>query len=316
MTCFLRILAHLGIAGALLGIILGLLQNYHPAMDSFSHFRLHFVAVLVLVCSVLAFVSKKRERAFAVLLVVIGGAWLAFEFSKGPPENSERGDLRLVQFNLNYRNQVLDQVGQALVAYDADVVALQEVTRTHEDELRILTAYPHQAHCYFRDYVGGVSILSKHRLSAINCAKGQGLVTAQVDAPGGAVTVGSIHTLWPWPFPQHGQVDNWAAELRKISGPTIITGDFNAAAWSHAVSKVEQASRATVVPGIRMTIGLKIFPVFPPVPIPIDHTLLTDDFCVISTHVGGPLGSDHYPTIVEIARADSNPAQRCATTAR
>jgi len=294
------------------GRLLGFGQNSHPALDSFSHFRLHLVAALVASWAVLAVVSVGRSRLLAMGLFVIGAGWLAFEFSKGPPNDGERGALRIVQFNLKYSNPAMDQVGKALVVYDADVVTLQEVPPEHEAVLRGLPAYPHQAHCFFRRYVGGVSILSKHPLSAVACASGKGMVTALVDAPGGVVTVGSIHTSWPWPYRQHAQVDQWVPELEKLIGPVIIAGDFNAAPWSHAVSKIEAASRTKVVPGVRMTIGVKVFPLVPAVPIPIDHVLLSDEFCATSARVGDPLWSDHYPVIVEVARARGSGVAGCA----
>ena len=234
----LRVLALLVGAGALLGIVLGLLQNFHPAMDSFSHFRLHLIVVLVISCVILVFVSRRSTRTVALLLAALGIGWLFVDFSKGPAETGERGAVRLAQFNLNFRNRVMDQVGQALIDNDVDLVMLQEVTAKHEAALRGLSAFPHQTHCSFRDFVGAVSILSKYPLSGINCVKGQGLVTALVELPDGAVTVGSIHTFWPWPYRQHAQVDKWVSELRKTWGPMIIAGDFNAAPWSHAVAKL------------------------------------------------------------------------------
>lgn len=308
----LGVFALLGAAGAVLGIVLGLLQNFHPAFDSHSHFRLHLIVVLVLCCAVLLVVPVTRTRIGAALLMICGMGWLALEFSKGPSADGARGDIRLVQFNLNFRNPIIDRVGHQLVAYDADVVLLQEVTRAHEVALRGLSHYPHQQHCQFREYVGGVSILSKHPLSDIDCAKGLGVATALVDFPSGAATVGSIHTYWPWPFKQHEQIDTWIERLRTIPGPTIIAGDFNAAPWSHAVSKVEQASNTKTVPGIRMTIGVKLFSFLPSVPIPIDHTLLSGDFCATSARVGDPLGSDHYPVIFEVVRVGSATVRECS----
>ena len=308
---FLGVLAVLVAAGTAFGIFLGLLQNFHPAFDSFSHFRLHLILVFILCCAVLFLVPVKKTRIVALLLIACGAGWLAFEYSKGPAENGARGDIRLVQFNLKYRNRIIDQVGQQLVAYDADVVLLQEVTRAHEAALRGLSHYPHQQHCFFPEYVGGVSILSKHPLSSVDCAKGQGMATAQVDFPSGAVTVSSIHALWPWPYNQHGQINRWRQRLQATTGPTIIAGDFNAAPWSHAVSKVEKASNTKVVPGIRMTIGVKLYSFLPAVPIPIDHTLLSNEFCAISARVGDPLGSDHYPVIFDIVRVGSVTNQGC-----
>ena len=298
-------LAGLGAIGSALGTVLGLFQDVHPAFDSFSHFRLHLIAVLSFCCVVLAVLRIGAMRRIALAIVLLGIGWLIFEFRKGPPLEGARGSVRLVQFNLNFGNPALDRVGAALAAFDADIVTLQEVTPAHEAALRRLSAYPHQTHCFFRDYIGGVSILSKHALIDIDCARGEGLVSAAVNVPGGTVTVASIHTYWPWPFTQHAQVDKWSKRLREISGPVIVAGDFNAAPWSHTVAKVEQASRTAVVPGIRMTIDVM------GVPIPIDHALLSKDYCALAARVGPRTGSDHYPVIFDLARVGNSASAGC-----
>lgn len=306
----ISILTGLGAICAGIGVILGALQQFHPAFDSFSHFRLHFVAILVLCCAILVFCSSGSRRWVSVAMIFLAGGWFWLEVSQNPPASGPRGDLRVVQFNLNYRNTVMDRVGEALTGYDADVITLQEVPPNHEAVLRALSAYPHQAHCFFRDHVGGVSVLSKHPIRSVDCAEGQGLVSASVDAPGGAVIVASVHTYWPWPFGQHAQVDAWLPRLATLKGPIIVAGDFNAAPWSHAVRKVMDASRTRIVPGIRITIGVKLWSWLPAIPIPIDHVLLSDDLCPTSAFVGPEIGSDHFPVVVEVTRRNGEKCGR------
>jgi len=263
-----RLLIALGVLGALgsgLGLVFGLLQELSSAMDSFSHFRIHFAVLLGLCAFLLLLAAHGVARWAALIPAFVAGGWVWVFASQAPPSDGARSDLRLVQFNLNYRNPIIGQVAEALTQMEADVLTLQEVQPAHEAALRGMTAYPYQAHCFFRDRIGGVSVLSRHSLSGVDCAVGEGLVSAVVDAPGGAVTVASIHTYWPWPFSQHAQVDRWLPRLELIAGPVIVAGDFNAAPWSHAVSKVAKASRTTVAAGLRMTIKVQ------GVPIPIDH---------------------------------------------
>ncbi len=59
-----------------------------------------------------------------------------------------------------------------------------------------------------------------------------------------------------------------------------------------------------VIPGLRMTIGVKALPFIPAVPIPIDHILLSQDFCATSVRIMPGIGSDHYPVLAEIKRGD------------
>lgn len=309
MSGFLKAFVGLWAFGAALGLVFGIFQSVHPAMDSFSHFRVHFLVVLA-VCALLWLVvgggTGRRIAGAAVVTSIVVIAWM---WREGPPYEAPRGDLRLVTFNVNYRNPQLEEVDAALAEMEADVVTLQEITQAHEAALRKVSAFPHQVHCLFSEKVGRVSILSKHPISAETCATGQGLVTATLDVPGGPVTVASIHTYWPWPFEQHAQIDRWVPVLKKIEGPVIVAGDFNAAPWSDAVRKIMNASRTQAVPGVRMTIAVKRIKALPAIPIPIDHVLLSKEFCALATRVGPTLGSDHSPVIVEIARG---PSKRCS----
>ena len=306
MRTLLAALGILGAFGASVGLVFGLLQNLSPAMDSFSHFRIHFAVVLGLCAALLLVVGSGVTRWAALVPALLACGWVWLFASQAPHLDKARGDLRLVQFNLNYRNPVMDRVADALTAMDADIITLQEVPPAHEMTLRGMQAYPHQTHCFFREYIGGVSILSKHPLSGTECAKGEGLVMAQVNAPGGAVTVASIHTYWPWPYSQHAQIDRWVPRFAKAWGPMIVAGDFNAAPWIHAVAKVAEASRTKVVPGLRMTIEVM------GVPIPIDHALLSEEFCGLYAQVGPEIGSDHFPILVEIGRMDPTLSTGCS----
>ena len=86
--------------------------------------------------------------------------------------------------------------------------------------------------------------------------------------------------------------------LKAIPRPVVVAGDFNAAAWSEAVSKVVATSDTRVVPGLRFTLRMGPRPIGPIAFMPIDHVMMPDGFIVGDIAVGPALGSDHLPVVV------------------
>ena len=315
LKSLIGVLLKLAVVGALMGLIAGAIPSLHPAADSFAHFRLHFAAVMAVALVPLAlfwFTRWRRWTAVAALVLLrlaVAGAWVS-----GPPETVPTADLRHVQFNLNYRNLHVADVMAYIVETDPDFVTLQEVTPFHAAYLdQAATTHPYRRICPFAA-VGGVAILSKHPVieAESGCAEGLGLTWLRVETPKGPVTVASIHTYWPWPLNQHGQIDRMVPLLKGMKTPIIVAGDFNAAPWGHAVVRIAEAARAKLVPGVRITIGVRVFRWLPAVPIPIDHVLVSDELCGLAARVGPKLGSDHDPVIVDIGWVEPGASTGCS----
>ena len=97
-----------------------------------------------------------------------------------------------------------------------------------------------------------------------------------------------------------GQLD-WAAEWAESqSGPTVVTGDFNATLWSHAYRELQR--RGGLTESMR-GFGLQpSYPVGAPLlRVPIDNLLHSTDLATVSRQLGPALGSDHFPLLVELA---------------
>jgi len=134
---------------------------------------------------VLAFFHKQRNMLIYFVLIILGAFYLYHinqPFVAKTLEKEKTNTLKHIQFNLNFRNQRMDEVMEYFNNSKADVITLQEVTQAHQEKLEELKAYPYQTYCEFYPVVGAVAILSKHpfvdKQSA--CLKGEGLQWSQI----------------------------------------------------------------------------------------------------------------------------------------
>lgn len=240
-----------------------------------------------------------------------------------PPGGAAR--LTVVTHNLWGRNGAASQAAAALRAMDADVVALQEAFGVSGDvtgELR--AAYPFEADCTRHS----TRLLSRLEIIESGCMQDLLIASqpsqyewwqhqfppsawARIRLPGGqAVVVVSVHMTWPDPLSvQNEQRRNLAQQLRRFDSQTLIVlGDFNAAAPSLALSRLERdfalERRTFLLPtwpsqGIGARIGLENFPL-PTMFTGIDHVFAGDAWTTVSVERGRDTGSDHRPVLVRL----------------
>jgi endonuclease/exonuclease/phosphatase (EEP) superfamily protein YafD len=96
------------------------------------------------------------------------------------------------------------------------------------------------------------------------------------------------------------QLATLVEEIQKNDQPTVVVGDFNITPWSLYFQNFIQKSR------LRDTRkGLGIYPTwlaqFPPLSIPIDHSLTSNGIKVGSFSLGPSFGSDHLPLILDFS---------------
>ena len=305
-----------------LPIFLGFISFLHPLFDSFSHFRIQLLFLILPLLFILIFLHQahKYRYLYTVFLVLISFYLyqILLPFSPKAIDKNKTDTLKHLQFNLRFSNPYVKEFKTFLENSDIDVVTLQEVTTKHKETLEELKngeytlskdypfivknkgAYPYQKYCEFQG-VGDVAILSKHPINEEKsvCIPYQGLLWSQIIINNKAITVASIHLHWPYPYQQNKQVQFLKLVLEKIPKPTLIAGDFNAVSWSNTLSIISKASKTKVVNGLRWSINLN--EKIPLLKLPIDHLLLSKELEVKSIKVGEDLGSDHLPIVSQIA---------------
>ena len=288
--------------------LLSFFNSLHPLFDSYSHFRVHLLLILLPTMLLLAFFHKTRNTLIYLFLVLLGSFYLYGINQPFVPQKINKDKphtLKHIQFNLNFRNQKMNSVISYLKKSNADVVTLQEVTTSHQDALSqaLSSTYPYQNYCKFYPVVGAVAILSKHPFNEKNsaCLEKRGLVWSQILVKDQAINIVSIHTLWPYPYGQPKQIQDIKPIFQQMKTPTLIAGDFNAVSWSHTVKEIEKASNTKAVEGMRWSINLENqVPLIPNFKLAIDHVLLSKEFQVEEIFVEKSLGSDHLPVVSSI----------------
>ena len=304
-------------------VLLGFLNFMHPLFDSFSHFRIHLLYMILPLIFILALLHKNFYRIIYFLLLLSTAFYLYLLSQPFKPllSNKEKVEnLKHMQFNLNFRNHKMDKVSQYIVDHPMDIITLQEVTKEHQEALEELETenfavefstsypyigqkkgpYPYQAYCNFRA-IGAVAILSKHPFETKPVCT-DGLIWAKVLIKEKPINVLSTHLYWPYPHHQNEQVQQLLPLLEGIDSPLMISGDFNAVPWSHTMQEIAHASNTKVVLGLRWSIKLnKQLPLLPFMKLPLDHLLISNEFEVKQIKVEKSLGSDHLPIVSELS---------------
>jgi len=302
-------------------LLLGFLNFIHPLLDSFSHFRIQLLYLVLPLLFILMLLHEKKYRVVHLTLFIIFAIYLYMISQPFQPnlDPNKTKSFKHMQFNLNFRNQKMEKFTEFIKNNPMDIITLQEVTDKHREILEKLKVdglaielsrdfpflaqkkgeYPYQAYCNFRA-VGAVAVLSKYPFETEAVCL-NGATWAKVHLPDLTLNVFSTHLYWPYPHHQPEQVKELLPVLESIPTPTLISGDFNAAPWSYAVKEIALASHTHVVEGLRWSIELKSqLPLLPFMKLPIDHLLVSDEFEVKSIKVEDGLGSDHLPIVTKV----------------
>lgn len=297
-------------------LIAGFFGRWHPLLDSFAHFRVHLGVLLALAALPLALTGTRIHAVFAALLG-LAAAGTTFPPGSLPgfgavqaaaPVEPNQPSYRLMQLNLFHSNRTPEQVLSLIGRVNPDVVTLDEVSSLWEPKLALLeTAYPYQVNCRVRRT--GSAILSRRPFaegSEPRCFDRGSMVLAAVNFGGTTIDVAALHLGWPWPFDQSEQLDQLGAPLAAIGSTAILGGDFNAVPWSFAARRVAAMSgMAPVTSGQRSWLPFALPRSLKAVGLPIDHVLIKGGVAVKNITTLEPVGSDHWPLLVEFTIAPS-----------
>lgn len=277
-----------GVLGCVgLGVWIGFAGRLYPAADSLSLFRL----VLGVIC-LMAMLIRMR-LVWRVMLGVTAGAALVTTLPLLFGGTSGEA-LTIYSKNIWYRNPELTALAADIIASQAEVVTLQEVSARNENLLNLLAAdYPHQHLCRFSGW-SGIAVLSVHPITATRCTEQRSMAAAQITDKGREFWVGSIHLPWPYPYANDKAANAAVALISKLDGPVVIAGDFNIFPWADSVQRLQIATQTMPVRPLRPTYYLNGLPLL------LDH---------VHAPGGGQatyrplLGSDHYGVLARVLLA-------------
>jgi endonuclease/exonuclease/phosphatase (EEP) superfamily protein YafD len=281
-------------------IVLGFsfLNHWLALADSVSHFRVHICLALVAICLIAFALRAWNIAATAVLAVSVGTFSIYPAWPLSSPHESLTKPLKLIQFNTLFNNPTPERSLLWIKTESPDFVMLQEVSQSNARTIYdgLAETMPYGLICKFAT-VGGVAVRSKFPMLNQGCTAGQGLVWLLAEIDGKKMSFASAHLHWPYPFQQWRQIERLQAALKGIPRPVILTGDFNAAAWSETAQRVAAATDTHVVSGLRFTLRMGPRPIGPIPFLPIDQVLVPNEVTVGDIHLGPAIGSDHLPVV-------------------
>lgn len=291
------------------GLALGWLQDLSPIFDSFTHFRLVWSALLAVMFVALIF-TRQYILSFLAALTIVASMSLTHTYlwpsvSAQASTQGGKADLKILQFNLLWKNPHMQKAISVVLAADADVVVFQEsgwTNRTIVDTLRQHFKYATACNTGKNGRRVILSNLEFDQSFGTLCPRGNALSIARVKVQGQWVSIANVHLRWPWPFSQHRRAHLMQKTLSSVNGPFIVAGDFNAVPWSHIAKRIAAMSGTTIAKEVRLSWGPAITELnfWMPPTLPID-LVMSRGVTLIERRVLPYGGSDHRPVLNRFA---------------
>ncbi|APH71550.1 endonuclease/exonuclease/phosphatase family protein [Aquibium oceanicum] len=308
-----------------LPLVAGFFGWLHPALDSFSHFRVH-LAVLLAICAVWLLATRARLHGAVALALAAGAYVTAYPPSSWDsrasaavlPAAMDEPVYRLLQLNLQWDSPAPEKALALISQADADVITLDEVSEPWRARLaEVSDAYPFRLDCQGDPKFGSVMILSRRPMidaEGSGCRERRGFAVATIDFDGRAVEVAAVHLAWPWPKTQFEEVRDLAPRLSALSDATIAAGDFNSVPWSAVFRTFVQAG------GFAEPVRLGPTWIHKRLPrrlrrlggLELDHVLVKRGLRLRDIRRLNDAGSDHLPVLTEFSIRDQPPAGQVA----
>ena len=309
------VIAALGVLTAPLGVAVAALSGIgHRWSDILAQFTAPALAAAIglLVLLGLARMRIPAGVAAVIVLLLLIAIWPQWSPSRGRAEPGAPM-VTLYSANLWARNEDAEAIKGSIAEADADIVVLIELGDAPAGRLDdILAGYPHRVTTPRIDRPGGPArslIASRYPLTEIaDRADGLHAVGAVARTPLGPLNVIGVHLTRPWPFQyQWGQITQvmaLAGVVEDLTGPVVVTGDFNAVSSARIGRQVRDEIGlipATGWPGtwpsaLPSAVGLTI-----------DQVYRSPDLALLDRRLGRPTGSDHRPVVTRFTRAAAPP---------
>jgi endonuclease/exonuclease/phosphatase (EEP) superfamily protein YafD len=306
----------LGVIGTGAAVGLGLLGREHWEADLLSHFRVQYVLALLLAGAY--FLARRRWFLLLPTLVLLASAgWPVADYFLPRGTGSighDKWQLRVMSLNVEASNNRTDLVSAAIEQANPDVVFLPEATATWADALA-----PLRKRYRYGTGDGSEGAFSLLLLSQLPVRDAHIIelsdnrwpaIVARIcpsEAADEKDCVGFVGIHPPPPMSadlaaQRNAVFQAlpAALAARPPGPVLVAGDFNCTPWSPFF--------ADLVAATGLSDSARGFGVWPtwnstllPLGISIDHVLVSNGLVTRNHRVGGDVGSDHFPVIVDLA---------------
>ena len=279
-------------------------------LDVLANFRMQYLVVLLVLGLLLVF-SRYRKIAYGILFVAGINLFLVAPLFLGGGGGSEINapTIRVMSFNLLSQNQEYAEVVAFIEANQPDVVLLNEASLPWEAAMESADLGYEVVRARSDDLIFGTLVLLRHpsRVTSFGFAETDPRaleISYRADGWDRNVLMLSSHPLSPANAERAGLRDaqlgfaaDWAS---RQDGPYLVVGDFNATPWSWPFRRLIEKGRLSNSQngfGLQASFAANSNWLFR---VPIDHLLHSESMRVRNRWLGPPMGSDHFPLIVDL----------------
>lgn len=279
-----------------------------PGLEVLQTPRFH-IALAMLPLPLLLMLSGAWRRALGMLALIvlsigIGGMSVQELLARRAlyEDAPALASLSVVSFNVLATNAEPERAMREVIDQDADIVVLLETSGVLAQLPSLEAQYPTRIGCSDSARCDTALFsrlpLADPHIYLLGPMRRDRLITAKVTVGGQILTVMALHLTKPY-FDDFGWIDLTEIRtlLRNVTGPVLLTGDFNAAPWSYSVARF--AKQMELMPG-------PSFPSTWPVEagdfgVPIDNMLSRDGAIIRSIAAfQDPLGSNHRGLLAKV----------------
>lgn len=301
-----------GLALVLVGLIAVVaLRPGLPLEQLFDSLRFHLAAALLVLVLALSFSGAHiRSGFFAFILIAAVGQGALIVLDQQQARSFAKSGttplLKLVSFNLLQTNTGNGtRIADFLIGSGADVIYLMEAGPITAEMARLRQTYPYVAGCDTEPECTTVMLsktpLENVRIRSMSPVWSHRLIVAETVIKGTRVNLVQAHMVKPY-FDDLAEGEAWvlAQAIKPLTGPVLLGGDFNAAAWSANIDNLRRRAGLVPPPNYPATWPVRLGPLG----VPIDNVWTRGP--AIITHVEAmddAMGSNHRGLVAEVGLA-------------
>jgi endonuclease/exonuclease/phosphatase (EEP) superfamily protein YafD len=297
---------------AVVGTLLATGGRWWWVFELFTHFRVHYLVLLVFGAACLAAMKRWWPAAIVAGFAAWNFAIIVSLYVPATAPATNGRTVRLMLANVHIHNPQHERFLQLVREESPDVVLVLEVGRAWGKSLESLAAdYPFRLD-RIREDSFGIALYSRLKLEdsevrEIGPAEVPSIL-ARVDCGNGT----RVQLLGTHPLPPiSGEYASLRNEQLRAAGhvanslprPTVLLGDLNITSWSPWFGDIVEESSLR---DSRQGFGVQ--PTWPGSAawygIPIDHVLVSPEVVIQQRRVGPDIGSDHRPVIIDLFVTD------------
>lgn len=285
-------------------------------------FHLGVAAAVAMVAALL--IRRRALWAVATVVLLAGVTPTALSWLPKDPPPAAGPTLRVHSVNILFRNAHLDRAVAEMERVDADLIALQEWSDWHEENLLplLVDRWPHTLTAPHGG-TAGMAVLSKRPLLETSSPDGRDLLIGTnwvrmqrvvIEHEGRRIAVYNVHPASPGNLRAAVSNQKQTIDMLKVLDaetlPSMMIGDFNAHTATGNLELFRDSGYAEVHelaghgPGWtwpRKQGNRRLHQVVRNLPgVRIDHCLLSGELTATSAEVGRDHGSDHLSVIADV----------------